>query len=158
MYTAFMKTVRNSAKAIIIEDGKILCVKFQDRDGFWYILPGGGQNHGETLTEALIRECREELNAEVKPGKLRFIRDYISAHHEFAHEDNDAHQVEFMFSCSLLSGENLGPGSEPDPGQLGVEWLPLERLDDFRLYPQALKKYLKIVGLKQGPVYLGDVN
>ena len=37
------RPIRNSAKALIIRDGKLAAVKLEDSDGVWYILPGGGQ-------------------------------------------------------------------------------------------------------------------
>jgi hypothetical protein len=42
-----MKPIRNSAKAIVIRDGYLLSIRNRDADGDWYILPGGGQNHGD---------------------------------------------------------------------------------------------------------------
>lgn len=41
--------IRNSAKAVIIQEGKLLAIKKQDKEGYYYILPGGGQEHGENL-------------------------------------------------------------------------------------------------------------
>ena len=54
------KKVRVSAKAIIIRKGKLLLLRARDRAGIYYLLPGGGQNNGETLHEALVREFLEE--------------------------------------------------------------------------------------------------
>ena len=50
---------RNSAKAVILKDNKLLAIEKVDRDGQWYLLPGGGQEFGETLIDALKRECLE---------------------------------------------------------------------------------------------------
>ena len=80
----------------------MLCIKKNDEHGLYSILPGGGQEKGETLHAALRRECREEISAEVVIGELRFVREYISNNHEFAHEEPDMHQVEFMFACALV--------------------------------------------------------
>ena len=79
-----MKPIRNSAKAIIIEDGRLLAIKLTDEEGFWYCLPGGGQEPGEPLEAALRRECLEEINCEIEICDLRFVRDYIGKNHEFA--------------------------------------------------------------------------
>ncbi len=49
---------RLSAKAVIIQDGKLLMAK--EREGWWG-LPGGGIDHGETVEQALRRELSEEL-------------------------------------------------------------------------------------------------
>jgi hypothetical protein len=37
------RNIRNSAKALIIKDGKMLAVKLEDEDGVFFIMPGGGQ-------------------------------------------------------------------------------------------------------------------
>lgn len=153
-----MKTVRNSAKAIIIADGKLLAIKNVTEGTVWYLLPGGGQNHGETLVEALKRECVEEASIEIEVSDIVFVRDYISMNHEFAEEDNGAHQVEFMFECSIKGNTQPVKGAEADPWQTGVEWLPLNRLQEYSLYPSQLRKLLYHGIPLNYPVYLGDVN
>ena len=55
------KKVRNSAKAVIIRDNKLLVLIKRDQDGPYAVLPGGGQRWGETLPDALMRECQEEI-------------------------------------------------------------------------------------------------
>ncbi|MDF2682566.1 MAG: hydrolase [Brevibacillus sp.] len=42
-----MKPIRNSAKAVITQNEKILLTKNRDEFGFFYLFPGGGQDHGE---------------------------------------------------------------------------------------------------------------
>jgi 8-oxo-dGTP diphosphatase len=44
--------IRNSAKAIIIQNGKVLLTINLGKDGYFYMFPGGGQEHGETLHQA----------------------------------------------------------------------------------------------------------
>lgn len=153
-----MKRIRNAAKALIIEDGRMLCIQKEDEQGGYLILPGGGQKKVETLHDALRRECLEEIGAEVVLGDLRFVREYISNNHEFAHEEPDMHQMEFMFLCSLAPGAQAGNGSKPDVGQLGVVWVPLEDLERERLYPLSLARALAAGAWDDVPVYLGDVN
>lgn len=60
-----MEPVRNSGKAIIIQGASLLVIVHRDEEGTWYSLPGGGQEPGETLPEALQRECHEELGVSV---------------------------------------------------------------------------------------------
>lgn len=155
-----MKPIRNSAKAIVIEDGKLLCTKNSDHLGVYYLLPGGGQNPGENLAEALKRECQEEISSEIEVHDLRYVRDYISNNHdyEFADENPGFHQVELMFRCSLVDGEEPATGETPDGHQIGVEWLPLDRLSEYRLYPKALIPYLMKHEDMSSIVYIGDVN
>jgi ADP-ribose pyrophosphatase YjhB (NUDIX family) len=149
--------IRVSAKAIIIQGDRLLAIQKQDPAGNYYILPGGVQNPGETLHQALQRECLEEASVAVGPSELRFVREYIGQHHEFAAWDGDLHQLELMFTCQTLARAHPRQGSLPDEDQTGVAWLPLERLDEFRLYPLALIPHLVQPG-EEKPIYLGDVN
>jgi ADP-ribose pyrophosphatase YjhB (NUDIX family) len=138
-----MRPIRNSAKAIIIHRGKLLALEMRDSEGPWFQLPGGGQQPGETLHQALRRECQEEVNAQIEIGDLRLIREYIGRNHEFAAEDAQGHQVEFMFECSVLNPGEMRAGHEPDTGQLGISWLEISRLEEFRLYPMTIRQPIK---------------
>lgn len=58
------RKIRTSAKAVIIQNGKLLAIKLNDGKEEWYILPGGGQDCEETLPQAVEREVREEAGIE----------------------------------------------------------------------------------------------
>ena len=150
-------SIRNSAKAIVIREGKLLVIKNRDAEGDWYILPGGGQHHNETLHQALQRECYEEIGVGVTVGPLRFIREYIGKNHEFI-EDSRVHQVEFMFLCQIEPDYSPVMGRTPDAYQTGFSWLPVAELEQYRVYPSALCSVLKPQEITTAPVYLGDVN
>ncbi|SFS80487.1 hypothetical protein SAMN05444972_10842 [Marininema halotolerans] len=47
--------IRNSAKAILIHENKLLVIKHKDQDGIFYLLPGDGQIPGETLPGTVKR-------------------------------------------------------------------------------------------------------
>jgi len=152
-----MKCIRNSVKAIIIKDGKLLAVKAKDKDGFFYILPGGGQNHSETMHETLRRECLEEIGCRIKIKKLLLIREYLGKNHEFAEFDNNVHQIEFMFDCELEKDEIPITGHLPDKDQVGIEWLDIRNILNYRLYPQSIREKI-IDNEKREGIYCGDVN
>ena len=61
--------VRNSARSLIVRDGRIAmvhCVKYD-----YYKFPGGGIEAGETPAEAMIRETGEEAGLVVIPQSVR---------------------------------------------------------------------------------------
>jgi 8-oxo-dGTP diphosphatase len=153
-----MDPIRVSAKAIILIEGRLLVIQKKDPWGNYYLLPGGGQQPGESLHETLRRECMEETNVEVEPGDLLFVRDYIGGNHEFAEWDRNMHQLELMFACQMRPGARPAMGNLPDEDQSGVLWLPVDDLENFRLYPRALINPLQQLLENHGPVYLGDVN
>jgi len=153
-----MKPIRNSAKAIIRQEDRILLIQNADENGYWYTLPGGGQGFGETLTNAVLRECKEELGTEVAVGDLKFVREYIGGNHEFSAFDFDQHQVEFMFECSLSANYEPTIGEVPDGTQVGVVWIDLDELQNYRFYPGGLIADLKRHKRVDLPIYFGDVN
>ena len=61
--------VRNSARSIIIQDGKIAMIHSLEYD--YYKFPGGGIEAGEDPVEAMIRETREEGGLVVIPETVR---------------------------------------------------------------------------------------
>ncbi|NIA25680.1 MAG: NUDIX domain-containing protein [Gammaproteobacteria bacterium] len=158
-----MSAIRLAAKAVIVSDGAILLTRNlhpDDPDGDFYLLPGGGQRHGESLTDCLRREVREETGYPLIVGDVLWIRDYIGASHEFAEYERDVHQVEVMFSCSIDATAGPSEPTEPDAWQLSVDWVPIARLSDLRFFPSALVPRLVALAARgsYGPHYLGDVN
>ena len=63
------KFVRDSARSIIIRDGKVAMVHSLMFDH--YKFPGGGIEKGEDPVDAMIRETREEAGLAVIPGTIR---------------------------------------------------------------------------------------
>lgn len=59
------RQICTSAKAVVIQNGKLLAIKLNDGKEEWYILPGGGQGSEEMLTHTV-----EKLTAH-----LPFIKD-----------------------------------------------------------------------------------
>lgn len=67
------RAIRNSAKALIIKEGKVLAIKIREQDDEWYIMSGGGQESEELLTDAVCREVAEETGVEVAAKELVFV-------------------------------------------------------------------------------------
>ncbi|MGF7029574.1 ADP-ribose pyrophosphatase YjhB (NUDIX family) [Paenibacillus mucilaginosus] len=153
-----MNPIRNSAKAVIWRGTKLLLTRNTDgRGGYFYLFPGGGQEPGEELRDAVVRECLEETGLEVEVGELLHVREYIGRNHQFAEWDSEIHQVEFYFECRLDEGVEVPEnGPNPDSSQVGVEWVEVQRLDSIELYPERLKRLLRRRG--ERICYLGDTN
>ena len=153
-----MRPIRTAARALIILQGKLLAIKMRDHSGIFYILPGGGQHHGETLVQGLQRECLEEIGTDVEVGELLYVREYIGKNHQFSKDHRSFHQLESVFRCSLPNPNGIGPGTEHDKKQIGVEWVPLDELHEHRLLPEVIKPFFTKEGFEPSSNYLGDVN
>jgi 8-oxo-dGTP diphosphatase len=151
-----MKPIRNAAKAVIIENNQILLTKNEDREGYFYLFPGGGQEKKEELRDTITRECLEEVGCDVTVKDILFIREYIGENHEHANWDHDMHQVEFYFECIIENRDEDFKATNPDNDQVGVEWIDINKLNEIRIYPKGLVNPLMSNVFK--PCYIGDCN
>ncbi len=151
-------TVRTAARAVVVHEGRLLAITMRDDAGEFYILPGGGQRHGETLADTLRRETSEEIGVALEPGPLFYVREYIGRNHDFAREHKHFHQVEIVFRCLLPEGAKLQPGRGRDRKQVGIAWLELAQLGGCRFYPAFLKKCVRGGDFAVEPRYWGDLN
>lgn len=144
-------SVRTAARAIIQRDGKLLVIRYCDEHGDFYAVPGGSQRHGESLTEAVVREVAEETGAVVRPGALRFVRECRGSPQSRSLPP-EYHGLELFFECELVTGG--GAATELDPGQADALWLSLADLRSRCFFPPAL-----LDALEQGVAfgYLGMV-
>ena len=144
------RKIRNSAKALILRDGKMAAIKIRDAGEEWYIMPGGGQEAGEILPQAVEREVLEELGLVVSCGELLFVVEGVAG--------EAFHRVDLVFDCDYLS-EAPNARLHTDTNQVGVEWLDIETLLHAPLYPSRLRR--QILNFSRGlphKTYLGVEN
>lgn len=155
------RRLRPSAKAIVVVDHRLLVTRNRtpgDAGPDWYIFPGGGQQPGETLHTALVREVREETGIEVRPGRLLWVRELnVVPQPDWPFDCRDQ-PIEFMFETDFV--HDHGDPHEVDDYQVGVEWVEPVKLPQLRFYPAAMIPSLlaHLSGNGSGPVYLGEVH
>jgi len=152
-----MYKIRTSTKAIIVDDNKVLLIKYQTEYNTWYELPGGGQNFEETLKDCLKRECKEETGYDVTVGNLRYVRDYIEDNHELFGEHTGFHQLELYFMAKL-ENKKQGISHAQDIDQVDTCWIPIEDIPNIHFYPKKLKSLFANITDLDEQIYLGDIN
>jgi ADP-ribose pyrophosphatase YjhB (NUDIX family) len=151
-----METIRPAVKALIVRGGRLLLNHCRNAGGEYFALPGGGQQVGERLDEALVRECREEIGVTVAVGALCFVRDHIVANHEYSYVTESPHQLEMLFRCTLRPGEEPRLGPSPDAEQLGIAWLDAREMQERTIKPSWLVDVMRVDGVGTLSVYQGD--
>ena len=136
------RRIRNSAKALIIKDGKMLAMRIRDGSEEWHVLPGGGQETGETLDEAVIREVAEEVGLRVSVRDLAFVIEGV--------QGEPWHRMDLVFQCDVL-GEIENAQLHSDVNQAGWDWLEIAGLNHSTLYPSKLRR--QIMNLYEGKPY-----
>jgi len=134
---------RIGVRAAVVRDGEILLNRYRGPDGDLFDLPGGGQEHGETQDDALVREVLEETGARVRPYGLACTYEVMLR--ETARTGSPIrlfHQLNIVRWCGLEPGEEPSLGPAPDGRQIGVAWLPIAELDRHDVRPRELAQWL----------------
>jgi acetyl-CoA carboxylase carboxyl transferase subunit beta len=115
-----------SVGAVIVDEGRILVVLRGGgaHAGEWAV-PGGRQQYGETMDEAVRREVREETGLEIEVGDPLWIGDII--------DDSDPpsfHYAVVDFAAFVIGGELLAGDDAAD-----VRWVDLGEVRELPLTP-----------------------
>ena len=125
-----------AAYLMYIRAGKILMIRRYNTgyaDGE-YSLPAGHLEDGETLTECLIREAKEEANVTLK------AKDITLAH--VMHRKSNDIRMDFFFVANTSKSEpkNMEPDKSDD-----MQWFPLSALpaNTVPYIRAAIRRYQK---------------
>jgi 8-oxo-dGTP diphosphatase len=149
--------IRNAVRAVILRDDQLLLLKKTGGDrGERYALPGGAQNLGETLAQALERECLEEIGSTIEIVALMNVADHFKTRE--TDPPSTRHMVEFLFRCSVPDDYVAHNGIKPDKSQIDVAWVSLARLAAIPMHPESLSHWLPKGILHDTAVYLGTMK
>lgn len=113
------------------------------KDQHFFRPPGGAIEFGETAAEALGREFREELGAELSGACIISVLENI-----FVYEGKPGHEIVFVFEASFANRAFYDRDELVinEPGVVGVaSWKSLEemRASGHPLYPDGLSDLLR---------------
>jgi 8-oxo-dGTP diphosphatase len=151
--------IRNVVRGVIVRNDKILFLKKMAESGDEYFaLPGGGQNPGETLFQALERECLEEIATTVDIKHLLYVADYFKTRSRDANASHHRQLVEFVFECTVSESYIASIGCHPDKHQIDVIWVSINKIDRLVLVPESLPDHLTNLGKSVKSLYLGTIK
>lgn len=128
---------------LLENNGRLLLQEFwHEHDNcHFYRPPGGGIEHGERAHEAMRRELREELDAEVSEPQFLTVLENI-----FDYGGEVKHEIVFLFRAAVLDERvvNAPEVELTDTYSFKAKWLPLETLlrGEIILYPVEVRQRL----------------
>jgi ADP-ribose pyrophosphatase YjhB (NUDIX family) len=108
-------------------EGRVLLVHRTDND-LW-ALPGGAQEIGEYIAEAVVRETKEEAGVDVEVAGIVGV--YTNPNHVVEFSDGEVRQqFSICFRARCLGGE-LGDSNETSEAR----WVSQDQLDELPIHP-----------------------
>lgn len=91
--------IRTVSLCLIRKGDQILVEETYDKvvNKTFYRPVGGTVEYGENSKETIIREVKEELNAEIQEPKLKFVIENL-----FTYLDQIGHEVDFIYEADLV--------------------------------------------------------
>lgn len=123
-----INSVVPSVVAIVQDDeGRILMIHKTDNEK--WALPGGGHEPGESISDTVVREVREETGYDVEVQTLTGI--YTNPNHRMSYDDGEVRQqFSIAFRARLIGGDKRTSSESSE-----VEWLKPEQIEQLDLHP-----------------------
>jgi 8-oxo-dGTP diphosphatase len=124
---------------------KVLFLKFSKKWGQVYAPPGGKINEGETPTECIIREFKEEAGIELINPTLKGI----------SYWKNKDEGIIFIYVADEYRGELLNESIEGK-----IEWIKIDDIGNVKQFDmnEKFSKYIFEDGLFEGKFILNEDN
>ena len=117
-----------SVVAVVTDDeGSVLLIHKTDNN-LW-ALPGGGHEIGESISDTVVREVREETGYDVEVECLTGL--YTNPAHVMAYDDGEVRQ---QFSIAFRA-KVVGGMAQTSSESRAVRWVHRDELEDLDLHP-----------------------
>ena len=133
--------------AVVRNDrGEVLLIERTD-NGLW-ALPGGAQEIGESVKDAVVREVQEETGLDVEVTALTGV--YSDPAHVIAYDDGEVRQeFSLCFAARPISGR-LRPSSESRQAR----WVAPDEIGGLNIHPSMRLRIEHGLSRQDGP-YIG---
>ena len=122
---------------VLVKDGKLLVQR--DIDGNEYALPSGHVKLGETTVDGLVREYKEETDANICCKRLLWTEECF-----WEWNSRKAHNLVYYYLVKLCDGSAIPDNGEfvshKDNCDVVIGWISIDKLEDVIIYPEFLKK------------------
>ena len=128
------QTIDVIVRGVLVSDNYILLAHTIGEPNTF--LPGGHITKGESASDALVREIKEEMGLDAEVGR------YLgTVEHAWDEADGICHEVNLVFSISIAGADHTAPVPSKE-SKIEFIWHLLDRLDDSELEPSSLRLLL----------------
>ncbi len=124
------------AVAILIDNEQVAMIERRRQGHLFYVFPGGHVEPGELLSEAVVREVKEELGLEVRVIRLIAESTYAGRPHYY-----------YLVACNggafgSGTGKELSRSPDSERGSVRPVWVPLAELNHVVVYPERMAQLI----------------
>ena len=135
---------------ILIEDNKILLIQHHKNDKKYWLIPGGGNDWGETTKEALIREYKEETNMDIEVDEFLFFSETISP-------DKKRHVLNLFYKIHRNNKNDSIIKLGEEAVLTDLKFVTKEELKTMTIYPNIKENLLKLMNNEKIRTDLGSL-
>ncbi|WP_406272488.1 NUDIX domain-containing protein [Nocardia sp. NBC_00881] len=139
-------SVKVAVSAVVRDSvGRILMIHRTDND--LYSIPGGALEAGETITQALTREVKEETGIDVRVTDLIGI--FSNPEHVIAYDDGEVRQeFSICFHADPIGGELRTSSESKD-----VRWVEPSKISSLSVHPSIALRIEHGLSTSADPFY-----
>ena len=135
---------------ILIEDNKILLIQHHKNNKKYWLIPGGGNDWGETTKEALIREYKEETNMDIEVDEFLFFSETISP-------DKKRHVLNLFYKIHHNNKNDSIIKLGEEAVLTDLKFVTKEELETMIIYPNIKENLLKLMNNEKIRTDLGSL-
>lgn len=135
---------------ILIEDNKILLIQHHKNNKKYWLIPGGGNDWGETTKEALIREYKEETNMDIEVDEFLFFSETISP-------DKKRHVLNLFYKIHRNNKDDSIIKLGEEAVLTDLKFVTKEELETMTIYPNIKENLLKLMNNEKIRTDLGSL-
>ena len=135
---------------ILIEDNKILLIQHHKNNKKYWLIPGGGNDWGETTKEALIREYKEETNMDIEVDEFLFFSETISP-------DKKRHVLNLFYKIYRNNKDDSIIKLGEEAVLTDLKFVTKEELETLTIYPNIKENLLKLMNNEKIRTDLGSL-
>lgn len=138
--------IRPIAVCLFVHENRILVSEGFDlvKQNYYFRPLGGGIEYGESSHDAVVREIREELSAEIENVRLLGVIENI-----FVYNGEQGHEIVFVFDAefadkTLYQHDEIDGYEQEADVKFKAKWFSLDKIEQNggRLVPEKLADFL----------------